>query len=193
MAFWTSALSEPKRQHRFLLRLPRLATNNNEFTYTEYLARAVTKPSYTVSETPHKFLGNTYYYPGIVEWNTIQATIVNAVAPDGNALLYDALANMGYLKPDTQELIFRGDQEPSTVNKDQALKALGIVEIEELSGEGGTVGTWSLNNAFITAATFGDLSYDTEDILNIEVTMRYDWATYDIGPAARAIHSGESA
>jgi hypothetical protein len=193
MAFWTSALSEPKRQHRFLLRLPSLKTVGDEFTYTEYLARAVTKPSYTVSETPHKFLGNTYYYPGIVEWNTIQATIVNSVAPDGNALLYDALVNMGYLKPDTQELIFRGEQEPSTVNKDAALRALGVVEIEELSGEGGTVGIWSLNNAFITAATFGDLSYDTEDILNIEVTMRYDWATYEVGQAARAVHSGESA
>ena len=190
MAFWTSALSEPKRSHRFLLRLPDLNSADEEFSYTEYLARAVTKPSYTVSETPHKFLGNTYYYPGIVEWNTISATIVNSVAPDGNALLYDALVNMGYLKPDVQELIFRGEQDPSTVNKALAVDALGQVQIEEFSGEGTTVGTWTLNNAFITAATFGDLSYDTEDILNIEVTMRYDWATYDVGAGARQIAQG---
>ena len=189
MAFWTSALSEPKRQHRFLLRLPELVSANQEFSYTEYLARAVTKPSYTVSSTPHKFLGNTYYYPGIVEWNTIDATIVNAVAPDGNALLYDALVNMGYLKPDVQELIFTGQQDPSTPNKSLAVDALGVVQIEELSGEGTTVGTWSLNNAFITAASFGDLTYDAEEILNITLTMRDDWATYDVGPGARAIAS----
>jgi len=189
MAFWTSALSEPKRQHRFLLRLPSLTTGGPqpEFAYTEYLARSVTKPSYTVSETPHKFLGNTYYYPGIVEWNTITATIVNSVAPDGNALLYSALEQMGYLKPDVQELITRGEQAPSTVNKDAALNALGQVEIEELTGEGTTAGIWILNNAFITSATFGDLNYDTEDILNIELTMRYDWATYEIGAGARAV------
>ena len=146
MAFWTSALSEPKRQHRFLLRLPSLTTGGPqpEFAYTEYLARSVTKPSFTVSETPHKFLGNTYYYPGIVEWNTITANIVNSVA-------------------------------------------LGQVEIEELTGEGTTAGIWILNNAFITSATFGDLNYDTEDILNIELTMRYDWATYEIGAGARAV------
>ena len=187
MAFWNLATSEPKRQHRFLLRLPELASAADEFTYTEYLARSVTKPSYTVSETPHKFLGNTYYYPGIVEWNTIQATIVNSIAPDGNALLYDALVNMGYLSPDVQEMIFSGNRPPSTPNKSLAIDTLGIVQIEELAGDGTTVGTWSLNNAFITAATFGDLSYDTEDILNIEVTMRYDWATYAVGPGARAV------
>jgi hypothetical protein len=189
MAFWTSALSEPKRQHRFLLRLPSLTTGGPqpEFSYTEYLARSVTKPSFTVTDTPHKFLGNTYYYPGIVEWNTITATIVNAVAPDGNALLYAALENMGYLKPDVQELITRGEQAPSTVNKDAALRALGQVEIEELTGEGATAGIWILNNAFITSATFGDLNYDTEDILNIELIMRYDWATYETGQGARAV------
>ncbi len=189
MAFWTSALSEPKRQHRFLLRLPSLTTGGPqpEFSYTEYLARSVTKPSFTVTDTPHKFLGNTYYYPGIVEWNTITATIVNAVAPDGNALLYAALENMGYLKPDVQELITRGEQAPWTVNKDAALRALGQVEIEELTGEGATAGIWILNNAFITSATFGDLNYDTEDILNIERIMRYDWATYETGQGARAV------
>tara|TARA_R110000751_G_scaffold64464_5_gene132474 strand:- start:3498 stop:3959 length:462 start_codon:yes stop_codon:yes gene_type:complete len=147
----------------------------------------VTKPSFTVSDTPHKFLGNTYYYPGIVEWNTVTATIVNAVAPDGNALLYSALENMGYLRPDVQELITRGEQVPSTVNKDAALRALGQVEIEELTGEGSTAGTWLLNNAFITSATFGDLNYDTEEILNIEIVMRYDWATYETGAGARAV------
>ena len=189
MAFWTSALSEPKRQHRFLLRLPSLTSGGTqpEFSYTEYLARSVTKPSFTVSDTPHKFLGNTYYYPGIVEWNTVTATIVNAVAPDGNALLYSALENMGYLRPDVQELITRGEQVPSTVNKDAALRALGQVEIEELTGEGSTAGTWLLNNAFITSATFGDLNYDTEEILNIELIMRYDWATYETGQGARAV------
>jgi hypothetical protein len=94
---------------------------------------------------------------------------------------------MGYLKPDVQELITRGEQAPSTVNKDAALRALGQVEIEELTGEGATAGIWILNNAFITSATFGDLNYDTEDILNIELIMRYDWATYETGQGARAV------
>jgi len=187
MPFWTSALSEPRRQHRFLLTLPNLVSEDGEYSYQQYLAKTVTKPSYSVTETPHKFLGNTYYYPGTVEWQTIDATIVNAVNPDGNKILYDALIQSGYLKPDVQEdVFFNTAQAPGTVNKADSVGALGNVVIEELSGQGGLIGTWVLKNAFLTKATFGNLDYAGDDILNIEMTMRYDWAEYEVGPAVAA-------
>ena len=187
MAFWTSALSEPKRKHRFILRFPELITPSGDFAYAEYLAKSVTKPSYTVSTTDHKFLGNTYYYPGAVTWNECTATIVNSVAPDGNELLYQALQQMGYLKPDIQEDVFLQNLPASTPNKQASLRALGQVQFEELSGEGGTLGTWKLQNAFITNVTFGDLDYAGEELLDITIQMRYDWATYEVGPATRAL------
>ena len=189
MPFWTNPLSEPKREHRFILRLPDLTSVDQEFAYAEYLARSVTKPSYGVSETPHKFLGNTYYYPGIVTWNTVSAEIVNAVSPDGNKIMYDALVKMGYLKPDVQQDVFLNNLDPSTPNKQAAVATLGNVEIEELSGEGGTLGVWTLQNAFITSAKFGDLNYDSEGILNVSLEFRYDWAEYVVGPATLALHN----
>jgi len=188
MPFWTSALSEPRRGHRFLLSLPNLVDANQAFSYEQYLAKAVTKPSYTVTDTPHKFLGNTYYYPGSVEWNTVSATIVNAINPDGNQILYDALTKSGYLKPDVQEEVFQNPAiAPGTVNKQGAVNALGNVIFEELNGQGGLIGTWTLQNAFITNATFGDLSYENDGILDIGITFRYDWAEYESGPAVAAV------
>jgi len=187
MPFWTSALSEPKRQHRFILRLPNLVSADEEHAYAEYLAKTFTKPSFTVSSTEHKFLGNTYYYPGSVEWNQVTAVIVNAINPDGNALLVNALATMGYLRPDIQENVVVAGQAPGTVNKADALSALGIVTIQEVNGEGGLVGTWQLINAFITSATFGDLSYDNDtELLNVTCEMRYDYAIYESGAAVDA-------
>ena len=187
MAFWTSALSEPKRKHRFILRLPELITPDGDFAYAEYLAKSVTKPSYTVGTTEHKFLGNTYHYPGAVTWNEVTAVIVNSVSPDGNELLYQALQQMGYLKPDIQEDVFLQNLPASTPNKQAALAALGQVQFDELSGEGGTLGTWKLNNAFLTNVTFGDLDYADEALLDIQMTIKYDWATYDVGLATRAL------
>ncbi len=190
MAFWTSALSEPKRKHRFILRLPDLQVPDGPLqgqTFPEYLAKSVTKPSYTVGSTEHKFLGNTYYYPGAVTWNDINAVIVNSVAPDGNELLYRALGQMGYLRPDIQEDVFLNNLPPSTPNKAAALATLGQVQFDELSGTGGTLGTWKLNNAFITNVTFGDLDYADEALLDINITFKYDWATYDVGPASQAL------
>ncbi len=143
MPFWTSALSEPRRSHRFLLSLPNLTSADQAFAYEQYLAKSVTKPSFTIGETPHKFLGNTYYYPGSVEWNTVEANIVNAINPDGNQILYDALINSGYLIPTAQEDIFNTTLQPATTpNKQGAVDALGNVIIQELDGQGGIVGTW---------------------------------------------------
>ena len=190
MAFWTSALSEPKRKHRFILRIPDLIVPNGPLegqSFPEYLAKSVTKPSYTVGTTDHKFLGNTYYYPGAVTWNEVTAVIVNSVSPDGNELLYQALQQMGYLKPDIQEDIFQDNLPASTPNKAAALATLGEVQFEELSGNGGTLGIWKLQNAFITNVTFGDLDYAGEDLLDITIQFRYDWATYDVGPASQAL------
>ena len=190
MAFWTSPFSEPKRKHRFILRIPDLIVPNGPLegqAFPEYLAKSVTKPSYTVGTTDHKFLGNTYYYPGAVTWNDVTAVIVNSTTPDGNELLYSALQQMGYLKPDIQEDIFNNNLDPSTPNKAAALATLGQVEFEELSGTGGTLGTWKLQNAFITNVTFGDLDYADEALLDINIQFKYDWATYDVGPASQAL------
>ena len=186
MPFWTSALSEPKRAHRFILDFPQMndGSGDEAFAYAKYLAKSVTKPGYTVGQAAHKFLGNTYYYPGSVEWSEVTAVIVNAINPDGNALLINALSQMGYLRPDKQENVVLSGQAPGTVNKADALAALGIVTITEVNGEGANVGQWQLINSFITNATFGDLSYDSDtELLNITVQMRYDYAVYTSGPA----------
>ena len=192
MPFWNSALSEPKRAHRFILDLPGLISTEKKFTYAKYLAKSVTTPAYTVTEATHKFLGNTYYYPGSVEWNSVTAVIVNAINPDANQILLQALAGMGYLPPNIQEGIFTSDQPPGTVNKADALAQLGLVTIEQVDGEGGTVGTWQLVNPFITNATFGDLNYDNDtELLNVSIQMRYDYAVYTSGGSAVTRAGGE--
>ena len=35
---------------------------------------------------------------------------------------------------------------------------------------------WTLNGAFISSATFGDMDWATEDPLQIELTLKYDYA-----------------
>jgi hypothetical protein len=188
--FWNSAQSEPRRAHRFLLNIPNLTNGSETGTYQQYLCRTVTKPSYTISEVEHKFLGNTYYYPGAVTWNTVTATLVNAVDPDGNKLLFDALYRSGHTDPNMQADIFNGTSQPrtaadgtllelpSTLNKQDSLNAFGDIIIRELGPQGSVIGTWKLKNPFLTNVTFGDLDYASEELLNLELTFRYDFALY---------------
>jgi len=183
MAFWNLAASEPKRQHRYLINFTNLTTEDGS-TYQEYLAMTAGTPGYTISPVTHRFLGNEYHYPGTVSWDAISVTIVNSVDPDGNALLYAALMKSGYLTPDEQAGAFNTGDPVGTINKADALAALGDVIIRELDGEGGVVGVWTLNNAWIDSTKFGDLDYSGDGILTVTMSLKYDWATYETGAAA---------
>jgi len=198
MTFWSQALSEPKRQHRFLLEMPLLGTGENreQAVYQRYLAKTVSKPSYTIGVTEHKFLGNTFHYPGAVTWDEVSCTIVNAVDPNGDAMLYRALYQSGYYDPGDQEAYFGANSfgKPGTPNKANAQATLGNVKIIELNGAGFAIDNWTLNGAWISSVKFGDLDYSGEELLNIDMTFRYDWATFaDTGQGGEGLQPGERA
>jgi hypothetical protein len=146
----------------------------------------------TLSETPHKFLGNTYYYPGTMTWEPVTAVIINSVDPDANETFYAAMVKSGYVLPNNNAFnrsvvapdgssATQATGYPGTPNKTQARAAVGDVRFSELNGLGDIVGTWVLQNAFFTSINFGSLDYDTDDLLTVEVGIRYDWAAYQSG------------
>lgn len=163
MAFWSDASAgtkDPKRQFRWVLR------NNHIPMFT---LKKVSKPSFTVQESTHKYINHTYYYPGRVEWNTISITLADAVDPDGAATMVDIINSSGY-KPANKET------DLTTMSKAKATGALGEVKIEQIDADGNPVETWTLWNAWIKDVKFGDLDYEGDDLTDIEIEIRYDWA-----------------
>jgi hypothetical protein len=50
------------------------------------------------------------------------------------------------------------------------------IKLHQLSPLGEVIEEWILKGAFITETNFGSLDWSTEDVVNIEMTLRYDWA-----------------
>ena len=94
MSFWTSTALEPKRQFRF-----RLTITAVDGEAAIWFAKKVTVPAFTVGEVKHSFVDKTFYYPGRVEWNTIEATLVDPVNPDAVGMTNAMLAKSGYFMP----------------------------------------------------------------------------------------------
>lgn len=177
MAFWTDAtLQDPKRKFRFTVQL--LAF---EETATWY-AKSVTKPQITIAETSHVFLNHTFYYPGKVEWNSIDVTLVDPVSPDAVANTMAIIASAGYKPP-------ANATDLTTMSKARAVGALKGVVIDQIDSEGNSLEKWTLNNAFITSANLGDLSYDDDGLSEITLSLRYDWAECVVPEAARTDHN----
>jgi len=174
--FWLNPNFEPKRQFRFLVQLSLGPDGGQDVTF---LAKSVDRPSYTISDNPHQFFNHTFYYPGRVTWNTINLTLVDPVSPNGAELLYQYLETSGVQKPTSIDAATG-----TTITKSSATAAMGRMVIQEIAtptgggSESQIVGQWELLNPFFTDVNFGSHDYGSEDMVDIAITVRYDWAEY---------------
>ena len=169
MAFWSDAspgVLEAHRGYRFLFRLD---------TLEEWLCKRVTKPGFSITETQHKFMNHTFFYPGRLEWNAIDVTLMDSAQPDGTSTLMGLVNYMGYIPPENSSGL--NGKWPS-LSKARGAASLGQVEIISLDAKGNAVSTWKLKNPWIKDVKFGDLSYDSDELLEISLSLRYDYATY---------------
>ena len=168
--FWANPTIEPKRGFKFVLRIP----GTKSFGIKQFLIKKVNKPSFTISESEHKYLNHSFWFPGKVAWNEVAFTIVDVLGDsDGSAAMVMLLQRMGYRLPEGPEKPYGLD----TISKASAVKALGEIQIVQLDSEGTEREIWTLKQAWFKDVKFGDLDYDTEDMLNVEVSCRYDFAT----------------
>jgi hypothetical protein len=173
MGFWSDVNTEPKRAYRWILYLGGIP---------QWMIKKVAKPSFTVSETEHVYLNHKFYYPGRVEWNTIAVTLADPVAPDAAATMVQIIQNSGYTLPKDQN-----EAEKTTMSKKNAVAALGAVRIQQIGPDGKEIEEWQLHNAWIKDVKFGELDYESDDMVDVEIELRYDYATLNVsGQAAPA-------
>jgi len=174
MAFWSDASGfEPKRAYRWILYINGEDMDNIEdLTIPAYTVKKVSKPSFTVSESSHQFLNHTYYYPGRVEWSTISFTLVDPVSPDAAEKLNKMIKNAGYIPGGSVD-------DFETMSKSKSMRALGKVRISQLDADGMEVEEWTLHNAWIKDVKFGELDYSSDDMVETEVELRFDYATHE--------------
>lgn len=171
MAFWSedfkTGLTDPKRKFRFSVSFGNIVTP--EGGPILWYAKTAAKPGFTISETVHEYLNHKFYYPGRTEWDTVDITVVDPGNPDISATLSDIVKQAGYSPPTSAFDL-------ESMAKSGATGALGNVLIQQLDEAGNPIESWTLWNAFVTALKFGDLDYSSDELSEITITLRYDWA-----------------
>tara|TARA_R110002020_G_scaffold349388_1_gene562982 strand:+ start:1438 stop:1986 length:549 start_codon:yes stop_codon:yes gene_type:complete len=169
MAFWSTNDVEPKRNFRFQVEITGLEENS-----VLWWAKTVTTPAFDVSEVEHNHLDNKYYFPGRVSWNEVSLTLVDPISVDAVQLTNKLVIDSGYVIPSRPPA---NALDKVTLSKAKSTAAVGDVVISILSASGIPIEIWTLNNAFIKSAKYGDLDYSSDDLRTVEMTFRYDWAT----------------
>ena len=169
MSFWTEATSEPKRNFRFQVSITGFGTES-----IIWWAKNFKTPSYDVSETPHDFMDNKYYFPGRLTWTDCTMTLVDPATPNAAALTNQIILNSGYTVKGTGDL-----NAPKTMSKAGAVNALGSVVTTIYNADGDEIEKWTLKNAFLKGVSYSTLDYSSDDLRTIDMTWRYDWAECD--------------
>ena len=179
MGFWSQVglgVPEPKRQYRFLV----MAGG-----FDPFIAKTVTKPGFEVSEIEHQYLVHKFYYPGRVTWKDVSLTVVDPGGEtDTMQTIFNILRQSGFVPP-------VDPNDYRTISKGAATTSLGKIRIQQIEniepplpagvGQPYAQGTnvteeWVLYNPWIKDADFGEISYESDELSQITLTLRYDYA-----------------
>jgi len=166
--FWTDSNLEPKRQHRWNLFIPS--------RHLSFYVTKTTKPSFDIKETEHKYFGHSFWFPGHFTWKSVAMTLVDPFGANGTSgQLMRVLLDSGYSRP-TQPT-------PVTLSKKEAVAALGGgVTLKqyttEANGQALVGETWDLKTPWIQSVNFGSLDYNSDAMVTVDVTIRYDYAIH---------------
>tara|TARA_R110000824_G_C15109640_1_gene667024 strand:- start:62 stop:616 length:555 start_codon:yes stop_codon:yes gene_type:complete len=181
MAFWTEQSLNPKRKFRWVVEF------QTDKELLKVAAKSVAKPNFEIGNTQHKFINHIFNFPNRVEWKPIEVKLVDHIGKRSASgqesvtkALFNVLKRSGYKFPDS------GDKCQLAVTKAQATKnGIKGVIIKQLSGEGPEnaaaseiLETWTLKNPWVSTLNFGDLSYEDDGLLELSMTITYDWAEF---------------
>ena len=151
--FWNRAYSwEPKKQHQFIMAIDGIPA---------YLIKSAAKPSIANGEITLDHINVQRYVKGKSVWSTLAISLYDPIVPSA------AQAVMEWIRLHHESATGR-DGYSSFYKKE--------IKLRQLSPLGEIIEEWILHGTYITDANFGSLDWSQEDIVNIELTLRYDWA-----------------
>ena len=151
--FWNKAYSwEPKKQHQFIMAIDGIPA---------YLIKSAAKPSIANGEIALDHINVQRYVKGKSVWSTLAISLYDPIVPSA------AQAVMEWIRLHHESATGR-DGYSSFYKKE--------IKLRQLSPLGEIIEEWILHGTYITDANFGSLAWETEDVVSIELTLRYDWA-----------------
>jgi len=143
---------EPKVKHRFIMYIEGVPA---------YLIKAAARPQITFEEIALDHINVKRYVKGKGDWQTLSITLYDAIVPSG------AQAVMEWVRLHKESVTGR-DGYSDFYKKDVTINVLGPV--------GDKVEEWTLKGAWIQEANFGEMAWETNEPMDITLTLRYDYA-----------------
>jgi len=151
MTFWTDSTFEPLRKYRFLVRI-----GDSDIRFD---LKTVTLPNWETDMVEYKLMNHMIKYPGIGKWADCQMTFVVTSGSSQKKFLYMT----GYKNIKGNGATLEKKKFPSNPR------------IELLSENGAVVTTFELWNAWIQSIEYGELNYEEDGFVEVNLTISVDY------------------
>jgi len=143
---------EPKVQNRFIMYMDNIPS---------FMVKSVSAPSFEDGVVKLDHINSYRKIRGKREWGTMDMTLYDPITPSGAQAVLE-WARLGY------ESVTGRAGYSDFYKKDLTLNLLGPV--------GDIVSEWIIKGAFLTSVNQGSLAWDTEDVVELEITIDMDYA-----------------
>tara|TARA_Y100001963_G_scaffold83906_1_gene116314 strand:+ start:111 stop:599 length:489 start_codon:yes stop_codon:yes gene_type:complete len=143
---------EPKLKNRYVMSIDGIPA---------YLIKSTGRPAIEFEEVELNHLNVKRFVKGKATWQSITMTMYDPVVPSA------AQSVMEWVRLSHESVTGR-DGYSDFYKKDVTIEVLGPV--------GDIVESWKLKGTWIQSANFNDLDFASSDPVDIEVTLRYDYA-----------------
>jgi len=175
MTFWTEANLEPTRKFRFNINTPGSSLLQDGWWW----ATSVDKPAYDVSVSEYQLINHKFKFPGILSWSDITIKVVDPLGNTAKSITSRLMKNLGVTyKPPSESATTRNLFAKTPVQIGNQPTIINQVIIEQLAASGAPIETWTLHSAFVKSVTFGDLAYADDGLVEIDIGISYDFATF---------------
>lgn len=132
-------------------------------------ATVIDRPNLSFEEVPIHRYNSTAYVAGKHQWEPLNLTVEDDIT--GLA----SLAIQGQLE--TQQRLIGGDLPGQWLNSAATGSDYKFgMQLQQLDGNEGVVEQWIIEGCWIKSANYGQLSYDSNEPVKIELSVRFDHA-----------------
>jgi hypothetical protein len=128
-----------------------------------FYARSAQQPSVEQNPVTVEHINAYFKVKGKTRWNDITLSCYQFEGITAKDV-------WNYLNDSHQQVASATDQYAPVYKHDMTLLILNPMGIP--------VGTWTLVGSFIANASWGDMDWGTDDVIQCEITVAYDWARY---------------
>jgi hypothetical protein len=146
---------EPLRKNRFLFRFPA------DLGIQEWWVKSGSRPKINQKDVEVPFLNTSTWVVGRYTWDSMNIILRDPIGPSASQAVMEWV---------------RLHSESVTGRQGYAAGYKRDVELEMLDPTGAVVSKWILKNTMATSVDFGQLDYSSDDLAEITITLRFDYA-----------------